>query len=114
VPRKRRYTHCTLAVMATLASQSNAVWSTQQIADHTGLAYSTVYVIINKLFAQGLVYRSALDGETGPVGYTRWWYDLSERGEREQKMQAAYFPDPVGALKAFTIDDEDVATRLSA
>jgi predicted transcriptional regulator len=113
MPRKRRYTHCTLAVMATLASQKDAVWSTQQIADHTGLCYSTVYVIINQLFAQGLVYRQTMGGDDGAFGHTRWWYDLSDRGEREQEMQEAYFPDPIGALKAFSIDDEAV-TGLSA
>jgi predicted transcriptional regulator len=107
--RKRRYTHCTLAVMTVLASQKDSVWSTQLIADECGLGYSTVYVIINQLFAQGLVYRETLSGDAGSIGYTKWWYELSERGEREQRMQAAYFPDPVGALKAFTIDDEQNA-----
>lgn len=113
MPRKRRYTHCTLAVMATLASQPDAVWSTQQIADEIGLGYGTVRYILNRLFEQGLVYRSTLSGDVGVVGHTQWWFELSERGEREQKMQAAYFPDPVGALKAFTIDEEAV-TALSA
>lgn len=113
MPRKRRYTHLTLAVMAVLASQKDAVWSTRLIADETGLGYSTVHYILDRLFGQGLVYRSTMSGDASVIGHTKWWYELSERGEHEQEMQASYFPDSIGALKAFTIDDEAV-TALSA
>lgn len=103
--RKRRYTLPTLAVMALLTSQHDAVWSTQMLADDTGLGYSTVRYILQRLFEQGLVYRETLSGDTDSIGWTKWWFELSERGRREQKMQASYFPDPIGALKAFTIED---------
>lgn len=105
MPRQRRYTHCTQVVMATLASQPDAVWATQQIADETGLCYATVHYVLNRLFELGLVYRSTMSGDVDVIGHTKWWFELSERGEREQAMQASYFPDPVGAWKAFIIED---------
>lgn len=107
MPQKRRYTIHVAAVMDILNRQKNLSWSAQDVADQCDLAYGTAYAILQRLFRTGLVARIETGDEGEGIGHTRVWYETSPAGKRLHRSLKQHVPDPVGALKAFIIEEDE-------
>jgi DNA-binding IclR family transcriptional regulator len=94
--RPRRFTVHSAAVLSVLSRHGNESWTIGEVADECGLAYASVYTILNRLFDDGLVARVELDGV--PVGHPRLHFELSKLGKRNVQRIHKFMPDPVAAL----------------
>lgn len=104
--RKRRYTLLAMAVLDAVASQHDAIWPVQAIADECHIEYGSAYPVVLRLYKEGLLARETHSGVVEGFGFnTHWWYSLSERGAREHKIIREYNSDPIGALKALLIEE---------
>lgn len=106
MPRTRRYTLHSAAVLTQVNTRPQHQWSTKEVAEKTGLVDGTAYTILQRFFLNGLVARLESGDESHAPGEPWVWYQITPRGAHKAKDILAA-RHPVQMLRAWQVDDDD-------